>query len=67
MYNQGWPGHSQPEMAEIFNEILDHMPQVPVKKIINGVKSLISSPNHHHDYDGQCSEAMPSTSLATES
>jgi hypothetical protein len=65
MYNQQWPGHSQTEMAEIFHEILDHMPQIPVKKIVKGVKSLVSSPNRHHDE--QCSEAMPSTTLAPES
>ena len=65
MYNQGWPGHSQPEIAEIFRELTDHVPQIPVGKIVKGVKALIASPTQHQDE--HCSEAMPSTALVPES
>ena len=43
--NSQWPGHGQPESADMFREIAEVMPQIPgipVRKIVRGVKSLVT-------------------------
>jgi|GEM_PF-6025247 len=40
MYSNGqWPGHGQPETAEIFREIIEVMPQLPIGKLANATKA----------------------------
>ncbi len=50
MYTNGqWPGHGQPETPEIFREIVEDMPQIPVGKITKGMKALIAKLRTSHE------------------
>lgn len=62
--NSQWPGHSQPEVADMLQELVESVPQIPVGKIVKGVKSLISRPMIE-DQD-ECVEVMPTKQLASE-
>ena len=41
MYNGGqWPGHGQAESAEIFRELVENTPQIPIDKMVYQAKLM---------------------------
>ena len=44
--NSQWPGHGQKETADIFQELVEITPQLPIGKMVKGTKAAFTKLAH---------------------